>query len=250
MKSADDPETVEPSVLDRLGIAEDPMAGADPVSFLRSLGAAAAALVKNPAGVAAANTRLAIGLAAAMRATGERAIGRGDVGPGLSRGRRQALQRPGLRRQPALLSVGAAIPFGRPAGHRASGCGRPEAETGPQGALRREFHRRRARRRPTRCPATRPPIRQAFDTGGKSLARGAKNMVDDFRHNGGWPSQVDTSGFEVGRQHGGHSGSGRVPERPDRADPVRAAGRAGARGAAVVLPAVDQQVLHHGPGAR
>ena len=81
MKAADDPETVEPSVLDRLGIAEDPMTGADPVSFLRSLGAAATALVKNPAGVAAANTRLAIGLAAAMRATGERAMGVETSGP-------------------------------------------------------------------------------------------------------------------------------------------------------------------------
>ena len=45
-------------------------------------------------------------------------------------------------------------------------------------------------------------------------------------------------------------GRGRLPQRPDRADPVRAADRDGARGAAAVLPAVDQQVLHHGSGAR
>ena len=47
-----------PAVLDRLGIAEDPLVGADPVSFLRSLAAAGAALAKNPMGTAAANARL------------------------------------------------------------------------------------------------------------------------------------------------------------------------------------------------
>jgi polyhydroxyalkanoate synthase len=41
-------------------------------------------------------------------------------------------------------------------------------------------------------------IRKAFDTGGKSVARGMKNWLHDLRYNGGWPSQVDSSGFEVG----------------------------------------------------
>src|SRR5450756_2984512 len=61
-------ESAGRSVLDRLGVAEDPMVGADPVALLRSLAAAGGALVKNPAGTAAASGRLAIGLAAAMRA--------------------------------------------------------------------------------------------------------------------------------------------------------------------------------------
>src|ERR671920_291237 len=46
------------------------------------------------------------------------------------------------------------------------------------------------------------------------------------------------------------TGCGRLPERADRADPVRAAGRTGTRSAAAVLSAVDQQVLHHGSCAR
>ena len=41
-------------------------------------------------------------------------------------------------------------------------------------------------------------LREAFDTGGESLLRGAKNMMDDIKNNGGWPSQVDSSDFEVG----------------------------------------------------
>ncbi len=65
MKPAQEPESAGGSVLDCLGVAEDPMIAVDPVSFLRSLAAAGAALVKNPAGVVAANARLAIGLAAA-----------------------------------------------------------------------------------------------------------------------------------------------------------------------------------------
>ena len=30
------------------------------------------------------------------------------------------------------------------------------------------------------------------------MVRGAANMLGDIRHNGGWPSQVDGTGFEVG----------------------------------------------------
>ena len=30
------------------------------------------------------------------------------------------------------------------------------------------------------------------------MVRGARNMLGDIRHNGGWPTQVDGSGFEVG----------------------------------------------------
>jgi polyhydroxyalkanoate synthase len=52
---------------------------------------------------------------------------------------------------------------------------------------------------PTNTLAGNPAaIRKAFDTGGKSIGRGLKNWLHDLRHNGGWPSQVDTSGFEVG----------------------------------------------------
>jgi len=42
-------------------------------------------------------------------------------------------------------------------------------------------------------------VREAVDTGGLSLARGAANLLDDLRHNRGRPRQVDASGFELGR---------------------------------------------------
>jgi polyhydroxyalkanoate synthase len=47
-------------------------------------------------------------------------------------------------------------------------------------------------------PGNPAAIRQAFDTGGKSVVRGVRNLLSDVRHNGGWPSQVDATGFEVG----------------------------------------------------
>jgi polyhydroxyalkanoate synthase len=42
-------------------------------------------------------------------------------------------------------------------------------------------------------------IKEAIDTGGLSLARGFVNFLDDVVRNGGRPSQVDLSAFEVGK---------------------------------------------------
>src|SRR6266699_4245472 len=42
-------------------------------------------------------------------------------------------------------------------------------------------------------------IKRAFDTGGMSLALGARNFVHDVRHNGAMPSMIEPGAFEVGR---------------------------------------------------
>lgn len=52
---------------------------------------------------------------------------------------------------------------------------------------------------PTNFAVSNPAVlKRAFDTAGGSLARGAQQFLDDLRHNGGRPRQVDTSGFSVG----------------------------------------------------
>jgi polyhydroxyalkanoate synthase len=52
---------------------------------------------------------------------------------------------------------------------------------------------------PTNNPLTNPTaIKHAFDTGGRSLVRGARNLARDVRENGGMPSTVDKGSFEVG----------------------------------------------------
>ncbi|GAA1330281.1 PHA/PHB synthase family protein [Pseudonocardia xinjiangensis] len=53
---------------------------------------------------------------------------------------------------------------------------------------------------PTNFLATNPAaLKRAFETAGGSLLKGAQNFLDDLVHNEGRPRQVDTSGFEVGR---------------------------------------------------
>jgi polyhydroxyalkanoate synthase subunit PhaC len=52
---------------------------------------------------------------------------------------------------------------------------------------------------PTNYLPTNPAaLRRAFETGGLSLLRGARNLVDDVLHNNGRPRQVDTSPFTIG----------------------------------------------------
>ncbi len=45
-------------------------------------------------------------------------------------------------------------------------------------------------------------IKRAFDTGGRSVVRGMRHMVNDLIHNGGLPTQTDRSAFAVGRNLG------------------------------------------------
>lgn len=53
---------------------------------------------------------------------------------------------------------------------------------------------------PTNFLATNPAaVKRAFDTGGMSLARGARNFARDVRHNGAMPSMIEPGAFEVGR---------------------------------------------------
>ena len=53
---------------------------------------------------------------------------------------------------------------------------------------------------PTNFLVTNPAaLKRAFDTGGMSLARGARNFAHDIRHNGAMPSMIEPGAFEVGR---------------------------------------------------
>ncbi len=52
---------------------------------------------------------------------------------------------------------------------------------------------------PTNFLLTNPAaLKQAFDTGGASVLRGARNLTDDVLHNRGMPRQVDKRPFELG----------------------------------------------------
>jgi polyhydroxyalkanoate synthase len=52
---------------------------------------------------------------------------------------------------------------------------------------------------PTNVLVSNPAVlKRAFDTGGASVVRGARHVVDDVVHNRGRPRQVDISGFRLG----------------------------------------------------
>jgi polyhydroxyalkanoate synthase len=56
---------------------------------------------------------------------------------------------------------------------------------------------------PTNLLATNPAgLKRAFDTGGTSVLRGVRHIVDDLRHNAGMPATVDRCAFQVGRDLG------------------------------------------------
>jgi polyhydroxyalkanoate synthase len=53
---------------------------------------------------------------------------------------------------------------------------------------------------PSNIPWLNPAVvKEAIDTGGASLMRGMQNYLDDMEHHDGRPQQVDSSGFELGR---------------------------------------------------
>ncbi|MHB8153001.1 MAG: PHA/PHB synthase family protein [Vulcanimicrobiaceae bacterium] len=53
---------------------------------------------------------------------------------------------------------------------------------------------------PSNLPWMNPAvIKEAMETGGASLMRGAQNYLDDVAHNNGQPRQVDAAAFELGR---------------------------------------------------
>jgi polyhydroxyalkanoate synthase len=182
------------SLLDRLGVAEDPMSGADPVSFLRSLGAAGIALARNPAAATAANARLGLGLAAAAGAAARRVVGVQTPGP-MSADKR--FDDPAFDGNPLYFLLAQQYLLGTQLVTELLEAAGLEAEQATKARFAATFILDALA--PTNTlPGNPAALRQAFDTGGKSVVRGVKNMVHDLRHNGGWPSQVDSSGFEVG----------------------------------------------------
>ena len=78
---------------------------------------------------------------------------------------------------------------------------------------------------PTLLLASNPAaLRRAMETGGASLADGARNLLADLK--AGRLSMVDADGLRAGAQPRPVAGQGGPPQPPDRADPVRADDRA------------------------
>jgi polyhydroxyalkanoate synthase subunit PhaC len=184
-------------VQDLIGIAENATFSADPAALFRELLAAAGMTLRNPAGIFAANTRLLWGSAGALRAAGERAIGRDTPGPiEIARGDRRFTDAAYQENPAYFLLAQQYLLFSRYVDELLDSAGASGSREAKARFAAKFFVDALA---PTNTLAGNPAaIRKAFDTGGKSIVNGLKNWVHDVRHNGGWPSQVDASGFEVG----------------------------------------------------
>jgi len=198
MKSSDVPElSASRPVLDLVGIAENFTFQVDPAALLRELLITAGLTLRNPAGIIAANARLLWGSAAAFWATSERALGYDSAGPiPIARGDKR-FSDPAYQENPAyFLLAQQYLLFSRLVDDlldRADVSGLREAKARFAANFLVDALA------PTNTLVGNPAaIRRAFDTGGMSIVKGMRNMADDLLHNGGWPTQVDKSGFEVG----------------------------------------------------
>ena len=193
-------------VWDGLGIAEDPLVGADPVSFVRSLAAAGAALAGNPSATVAAHTRAMIGFAAAVCATAGRMAGQPIAGPAAPAKGDRRFADPAYDHNPLYFLLEQQYLLGSQLLTELVAAAGLDPEQDRKASFAAQFLADALA--PTNTlPGNPAALREAFNTGGLSLLRGAKNMLDDVRHNGGWPAQVDSSEFEVGVNMAATSGA-------------------------------------------
>ena len=185
------------SIFDRLGIVEDPVAAADPVSFGRALLASVPALIRNPLGVAAANTRLVLGSAAAARAAAAQVFGLDVPAPASPAKGDKRFTDLAYTENPFFFWLAQQYLLTTQMVFELLDAARLEGVEGVKARMGASIMLDAFS--PTNTLVGNPAaLRRAFDTGGKSLVRGARNFLHDLRHNDGWPAQVDRSSFEVG----------------------------------------------------
>ena len=210
-------------VQDLIGIAENVTTTADPAGLMRALAQASVMTLKNPAGVVAANARLAWGSVGALRATAERSIGRDRSGPiAISRSDKRFAD-PSFRDNPVyFLLAQEYLLFSQLVSELLD-----IADLDTKQESKAQFAAKfliDAISPTNTLPGNPAAVKKAFETGGKSVVSGLRNMAHDIRHNGGWPSQVDATG-SWSASTWPHAGQGGLSQRPHRADPVRAADR-------------------------
>ncbi len=185
------------AVLDLLGIAEQAMPTADPVSFLRSLVAVGAALPLHPRDTVASVGRLAMGYANLIGATTRRSVGDLADGPCPADSRDRRFSDPAFEQNPYYFALQQSHLLAEQFVQDLVDAADLAPETARKAGFAAKFILDALA--PTNTLTGNPAaLRTAFDTGGKSVMRGLRNLVGDLRHNNGWPQQVDASSFTVG----------------------------------------------------
>lgn len=172
------------------------IADADPVLFGRALARAAAGTLANPFGTSRATMAFLQTLAEAGRATTGLALGR-SVDPPLPTDGDQRFADPTWSENPAYFALHQTYAAG--ARYLRDLLAESRLDRASRGKAQFALNFFLDAIAPTNALATNPAaLKRAFETGGLSLMRGVRNMLDDMVHNDGRPRQVDTSPFELG----------------------------------------------------
>jgi polyhydroxyalkanoate synthase len=189
---------VSPALLDSLGVAETPLGSLDVMSLMSSLGASLLSSGRHPAGAARAWGRFGKGLAGATVATAGRAVGRRGAPPAAADPKDRRFSDLAWSDNAAFFGLLQTYLLGR-------GLLQDLTELGSAG---KDHHDKAVFAAglmsdglaPTNFLPTNPAaLIRAFQTGGLSVLRGLRNMREDVTKRGGWPRQVDSDRFEVGR---------------------------------------------------
>ena len=192
-----DAERVAERAAEALGPEAGLVASLDPVSLARAMAEVGAGLARHPFGGALAGIRYAAGLAATGAVSAARAFG-GETSPPIPPPARD-------RRFADEAWAGNPLFFGLQQSYLLTARLARElvaaAELEPRWRAKAELATQLLidAMAPTNFLATNPAaLKRAFDTGGRSAAKGINNLLDDLVSNGGKPRQVDTSPFTLG----------------------------------------------------
>lgn len=184
-------------IVEMLGMAENAAGTADPVSFLRALVAAGRGVTRHPVDAGSALTRAATGVGSALAVAAARLVGRDATAPAAPAPDDRRFGDPAFQENPYFFLLAQNHLLAERFVTELIDAARLDAGQDLKARFAAKFLLDSLA--PTNVLAGNPlAIRTAFDTGGKSLGRGLANFLDDLVHNGGWPKQVDASGFEVG----------------------------------------------------
>jgi polyhydroxyalkanoate synthase len=168
----------------------------DMASFGESIIAVLARAASRPGEVASAFLRCSVSLAQVWPAAARRWLGQPAPPPVPAEPDRR-FSDPAWEDTPAYFTLRQAYLASRRLSEDllAAGRGNPVAD-GKAGLAAGLFFDAAA---PTNFLPTNPAaVKRAFETGGASVARGARNFLDDLANNGGRPRQVDRRPFELG----------------------------------------------------
>ncbi len=185
------------AVQDLIGVAEAPLDALDPVAFGRTLVNAARGARKHPSQVVGAVAQYGIGLATASFAAAGRTVGKSAAGPVTTEPKDNRFADPAWKDNPAYFLLLQMYLLGDRFTRSIIDAADLEPDEDRKARFAAQFLMD-AMAPTNTLPGNPAALRKAVETGGRSVVRGMRNMVHDIRKNGGWPSQVDDSGFAVG----------------------------------------------------